>query len=84
MTWKTSEQVEEEGYFQKFNDGKHLCIDAPLGHFTISVRTREGKKITFAFLPECNEPFEDTTQNPQDRVDIYTGNKLTTLKINEG
>lgn len=35
-----------------FNGGPHLTVLAPDGHFTISVRTSEGKHITFAFCPD--------------------------------
>lgn len=37
--------------FAKFNGGPHLCVEVPDGHFTITARTSEGKKITFAFCP---------------------------------
>jgi hypothetical protein len=43
-------KVEEAG-FAKFNGGPHLCVDVPDGHYTISVKTSEGRKITFAFCP---------------------------------
>lgn len=44
------DQVEAAG-FAKFNGGDHLCVDIPDGHFTISVKTSEGRQITFAFCP---------------------------------
>jgi hypothetical protein len=52
--WRTSwvHEADEipEGY-ARFNDGYHLCVDVPDGSSTISVRTSEGKQITFAFMP---------------------------------
>lgn len=38
--------------FAKFNSGDHLCVELPKGHNTISVKTAEGKLLTFAFLPD--------------------------------
>lgn len=43
-------RVEDAG-FARFNQGQHLCVDIPDGHFTISVKTSEGRQITFAFVP---------------------------------
>lgn len=40
--------------YAAFNRGPHLCVDAPDGNFTITVRTSEGKKVTFAFCPYCD------------------------------
>lgn len=37
--------------FASFNNGDHLCFEIPDGHTTISVRTSEGKLVTFAFVP---------------------------------
>lgn len=37
--------------FAKFNGGEHLMVVVPDGHSTITVRTSEGKQITFAFYP---------------------------------
>jgi len=37
--------------FAEFNRCPHLCVDAPDGTFTISVKTSEGKRVTFSFLP---------------------------------
>ncbi len=51
-----AKKVVENG-FAKFNGGPHLCVDVPDGHYTISVKTSEGRKITFAFCPyEENGP----------------------------
>lgn len=47
---KSPQQAQLDGY-ATFNRGPHLCIDAPNGHFTISVRTSEGKMVTMAFVP---------------------------------
>jgi len=37
--------------FAEFNGGAHLCVDVPNDSFTVSCRTSEGRRITFAFLP---------------------------------
>jgi hypothetical protein len=37
--------------FAYFNGGDHLCVDVPDESFTVSCRTSEGRRITFAFLP---------------------------------
>lgn len=46
--------------FATFNRQPHLCIDLPDGDTTISVRTSDGRRVTFAFMaytrgaaPEC-------------------------------
>lgn len=44
------DQVEDAG-FAKFNGGDHLCVDIPDGHYTITVKNSEGRKVTFAFCP---------------------------------
>jgi hypothetical protein len=36
--------------YAEFNTNPHLCVDVPDGYFTITARTSEGKRITFAFL----------------------------------
>ena len=41
--------------YAKYNNGAHLCVDIPpLEHFTISVKTPEGKLVTFAFIPSAD------------------------------
>ena len=50
ITTHNADDVEAAG-FAKFNGGSHLCVDIPDGHFTISCKTSEGKKVTFAFVP---------------------------------
>lgn len=59
MNMNTMEQAQEAG-FATFNNQPHLCIDIPDGSHTITVRTSEGKKVTFAFqsyteggAPQC-------------------------------
>jgi len=46
----TADDAEAAGYAQ-FNKNPHLCIDIPNGGFTITVKTSEDKRITFAFQP---------------------------------
>jgi hypothetical protein len=46
----TSEGAKAAG-FAVFNGGDHLCVDVPDDNFTVSCRTSEGRRITFAFLP---------------------------------
>jgi Fe-S-cluster-containing dehydrogenase component len=41
-------EVEVHG-FARFNKQPHLLVDVPNGNFTITCRTSNGKKITFAF-----------------------------------
>jgi hypothetical protein len=36
--------------FASFSNVPHLCVQLPDGHHTISVRTSDGKRITFAFV----------------------------------
>ena len=50
MITTTAEEADRIG-FGRFNDGAHICVEVPDGHTTISVRTSEGRRITFAFVP---------------------------------
>lgn len=36
--------------FEPFNRNPHLCVDLPDGSSTITVRTADGRRVTFAFL----------------------------------
>lgn len=45
-----SKNAESLGFAQ-FNGGPHLLVDVPNGHFTISTKTSQGKRVTFAFCP---------------------------------
>ncbi len=47
----TDEDTAKRHGFAVFNGGKHLCVDVPDDNFTVSCRTSEGRRITFAFLP---------------------------------
>lgn len=58
----TPDEAKKNGFGQ-FNSGTHICVDLPDGKHTISVRTSEGRLITFAFCP-----FGDNT--PPQCVDI--------------
>lgn len=50
------EGATQAGY-ASFNDCPHLAVEVPDGYFTITARTTNGKRITFAFLPHGeNEP----------------------------
>jgi len=40
--------------YAEFNRNPHLCVDVPDGGFTITAKTTEGKRITFAFQPYKN------------------------------
>lgn len=52
----TAQEAKEKGY-AKFNGGPHLCVDIPDGHYTITTRLSNGKRVTFAFCPyEENKP----------------------------
>jgi len=37
--------------FAEFNTCPHLCVNVPDSTFPISVKTSEGKRVTFSFLP---------------------------------
>ena len=47
----TDEDTAKRHGFAVFNGGKHLYVDVPDDNFTVSCRTSEGRRITFAFLP---------------------------------
>jgi hypothetical protein len=46
----TREVAEEDG-FAVFNGGPHLEVEVPDGNFTITAKTSESKRVTFAFTP---------------------------------
>lgn len=46
----TPKDARESG-FATFNEVPHVCIDLPDGITTISVRTSDGRRATFCFLP---------------------------------
>jgi hypothetical protein len=50
-TVRSRKEAEALG-FAGFNRGPHLCVEIPKDetHFTISVKTPMGKRITFAFM----------------------------------
>lgn len=55
----TTRENVPEGY-AKFNNGNHLCVEVPDDAFTISAKTKDGRRITFAFccygephIPRC-------------------------------
>ena len=47
---KTADDAVQAGFAQ-FNGWDHLCVNVPDGGFTITAKTSEGHKITFAFCP---------------------------------
>jgi hypothetical protein len=47
--FQTAAEAVAEG-FAEFNRNPHLAVDVPDGNFTITCKTSEGKRITFAFL----------------------------------
>jgi hypothetical protein len=49
-TYIPGDSAEAAGFAQ-FNGGPHLCVEVPNNHFTVSAKTTEGKRITFAFVP---------------------------------
>lgn len=56
MTLVNSEHLSdlESMEFAKFNNGQHLCVELPDESCTISVKTPDGEKITFAFCKRHN------------------------------
>jgi hypothetical protein len=70
----TPDDAEAAGYAQ-FNRNPHLCIDLPDGGFTITAKTSEGKRITFAFQPYKNG-------GPPQCVDIQYHDNGTTREFN--
>lgn len=50
MKTLSKEEAKQQGY-ATFNRGPHICIDVPDGQQTISVRTSNGKLVTFDFIP---------------------------------
>lgn len=47
------EQAEEIGH-AVFNSCDHICIDLPDATTTLSVRSPDGNKVTFAFVQRCD------------------------------
>lgn len=58
----TEAEANAKGY-ATCNDKPHLCVDAPDGDCTITVKTSDGRRITFAFLSY-------TKGGPADCVDV--------------
>jgi hypothetical protein len=50
MTMILSPEAAKALGFAEFNGGPHLCVDVPDGMSTITARTSDGRRITFAFL----------------------------------
>jgi hypothetical protein len=48
--YETDKAAVADGY-AGFNGNPHLAVDVPDGGFTITAKTSEGKRITFAFQP---------------------------------
>lgn len=77
---KTADGAEQAGFAQ-FNGWDHLCVNVPDGGFTITAKTSEGRKITFAFCPykkggppQCvdvqRDDAEVTIQNGDDALPV--------------
>lgn len=75
--------------FATFNDGDHLCVEIPDKSFTITAKTSEGKKITFAFgqyeengPPKCVDIQHHTSgafkENGERQIPIQEGICFTT------
>jgi hypothetical protein len=61
---ETEREYAEKRGFAVFNRGTHLCVDVPDGHYTVSCRLSNGKRVTFAFIPY-------TESGPADCIDIH-------------
>jgi hypothetical protein len=60
--FQTAAEAVADGYAE-FNRNPHLAVDVPDGGFTITCKTSEGKRVTFAFQPY-------TTGGPPQCVDV--------------
>lgn len=69
-----ADQVEKRGFAQ-FNGGPHLCVEVPDGTSTITCRTRDGRLITFSFVPY-------KTDGPPECVDIRNFHKHGKIELN--
>ena len=58
----TPDEAIAEG-FARFNGGPHLTLDIPDGHFTISCKQSNGKRVTLSFVSYQNA--EGIKEDPQ-------------------
>jgi hypothetical protein len=63
--------------FADYNNNDHLIVDVPDKNFTISARTSEGRKITFAFLQYKDD-------SPPQCVDVMRHESPLKIKWNNG
>lgn len=63
-TFFPTEKAAEAAGYASFNAVPHLAIEVPDGNSTLTVRTSEGKLVTFAFLSY-------TTGGPPQCVDLF-------------
>jgi hypothetical protein len=70
--------------YARFNGNPHLAVDVPDGGFTITAKTSEGKRITFAFQPYKNggpPQCVDIAYHDNGTSDSFCGNDLPTFDI---
>lgn len=65
--------------FSRYNRGPHLCVEVPNGQSTITVRTSNGRQVTFAFCP-----YDEN--GPPMCIDIHhaTGDLISQEDVNIG
>jgi len=71
---RQADQVEAAG-FAKFNNGPHLCVEVPDDNFTITCVNSEGKKVTFAFMPNANQYSHVPGHQCVDICHVHDGDK---------
>jgi hypothetical protein len=87
---RDSAKVEKAGY-AKFNNCPHLCVDIPDGHSTITCRTVDGRRITFAFCPyhdrgppQCVDVQAHQGQEIRRDEDVFYAQRLIGFRLGGG
>lgn len=81
--YETDKAAVADGY-AGFNGNPHLAVDVPDGGFTITAKTTEGKRITFAFQPYRTGGAPgcvDITYHDNGTVDRFGDRDLPTFNV---